>query len=254
MSTDLVRTTAMPVRCMDDLTAAGKLLAQSGMFGISKEADGFVIAATCHQQGMSLLEFRETYHIIHGTPSMRTDTMLARLVDHGGEYEILSRTPDRAAIRATCGKASGEFELTWEQAQLEPFVYAGKEGDVVAALASGQRPPLKDKYATPRSRMQMIWARVVSDAVRAVCPQACKGTYTPEEVSDYAQPAQARREALTPEQAVERATVVEAEVVGVSKWPDLASLSIDELRELYGRPETTDKEREEIAAEAKRRN
>jgi len=178
---------------MDDLTAAGKLLAQSGMFGISKEADGFVIAATCHQQGMSLLEFRETYHIIHGTPSMRTDTMLARLVDHGGEYEILSRTPDRAAIRAACGKASGEFELTWEQAQLEPFVYAGKEGDVVAALASGQRPPLKDKYATPRSRMQMIWARVVSDAVRAVCPQACKGTYTPEEVSDYAQPAQARR-------------------------------------------------------------
>jgi hypothetical protein len=32
--------------------------------------------------------------------------------------------------------------------------------------------------------MQMLWARVVSDAVRTVCPLANRGNYTPEEIED----------------------------------------------------------------------
>ena len=46
---------------------------------------------------------------------------------------------------------------------------------------------MKPKYRTNRSRMQMIWARCVSDGVRVVCPAACQGVYTPEETEDIAE-------------------------------------------------------------------
>ena len=42
----------------------------------------------------------------------------------------------------------------------------------------------KDNWATPRSRMQMLWARVVSDGVRTMAPEICSGIYTPEETAD----------------------------------------------------------------------
>ena len=165
----------MPVSCQADLQTAGELVAQSGVFGRINPATGYVIALTCHQQRMPLMEFAETYHMVSGKPTMRADTMLARMVDLGGEYEIISRTADLASIKATCGKASATFSFSWDQAEAEPFVYVG---DGVT---------LKDNYATPRSRMQMLWARVVSDAVRTVCPRANKGNYTPEEVHDFAE-------------------------------------------------------------------
>lgn len=33
--------------------------------------------------------------------------------------------------------------------------------------------------------MQMLWARCISDSVRAVDPTCCQGVYTPEEVEDF---------------------------------------------------------------------
>ena len=52
-------------------------------------------------------------------------------------------------------------------------------------LQRGQKPPLKAKYSTPRARMQMLWARCVSDGVRVVAPECVQGIYTPEETSDF---------------------------------------------------------------------
>ena len=52
-------------------------------------------------------------------------------------------------------------------------------------LARGQTPPLKAKYSTPRARMQMLWARCVSDGVRVVAPECVQGIYTPEETADF---------------------------------------------------------------------
>lgn len=176
---------SLPIRSTEELQGVGHLIAQSGMFGVTNPAEGFIVAATCHQQGMSLMEFKETYHVIHGTPSMRADAMVARFQSMGGELEIHERSADSCRVTVRYGNTGGAFGLTWVEAQQEPFVYAGKEADIIARLARGEQPPLKPKYATPRSRMQMLWARVVSDAIRTVCPGANKGTYTPEEVSDF---------------------------------------------------------------------
>lgn len=168
MTTDIQK---LPADTLPDLFAVGKVLAQSGMFGVSNDQQGFVVAATCQQEGLSLLKFTQTYHVIEGRPSMRADAMLARLLELGGSYSIIARTPERAAIKAEFGKAAAEFTFAWEDAKEEPFVKDKAGG-------------YKKNWATPRGRMQMLWARVVSDAVRTVCPLANQGSYTPEEIHD----------------------------------------------------------------------
>ena len=74
-------------------------------------------------------------------------------------------------------------------------VYEGKEGDIVAKLLNGKTQGLriKAKYATPRSRMQMLWARLISDSIRIVAPEIITGVYVPEEVDDFAAPVRAQK-------------------------------------------------------------
>lgn len=153
----------------------GKFIGESGMFGCQKVQQGMVIAAVCLARRIDPLEFIETYHLIGGKPSMRADKMLARFQERGGKLKIVSRTADRAAVLLTKDGEVSEFSLTWEDAQQEPFVW--KE-------VPGGKKVLKDNYATPRARMQMLWARVVSDGIRTVDPGVNSGLYTPEENGD----------------------------------------------------------------------
>ena len=164
--------TPLPINGVQDLITIGQVFEQSGMFGCSQQGQGLVLAMTCHQSGMTPLQFIERYHIVEGRPTMRADAMLARLLELGGTYEVLAREPDRAIIKAKFRAAEFTASLNWQEAQLEPFT-------------KNKRGEIKAPYSTPRSRMQMLWARVVSDAVRTVCPLANFGAYTPEEVSDF---------------------------------------------------------------------
>jgi len=174
METGLARTGngGFPASSMAEVEQMGKLFERSGMFGCSQEGQGVVLAATCLMARMTPLEFMQTYHLLDGKPSMRADAMLAKLLELGGSYKILSRTDEKAAVHMRFKDADGEFCLTWEDAKKEPFVYA-KDGK-----------SLKKNWATPRIRMQMLWARCVSDAVRTVCPMANKGSYAPEEIGE----------------------------------------------------------------------
>lgn len=186
MSNELVKKDALPVQSMGDIEHAGRILAQTGMLGVSNPAEGFIIAATCQQERMSYLEFRETYNIIHGTPSMKADAMLAKFNELGGVHKIKSRTPDLIEIELDYQGSKTMFSLSWDEAKEEPFPYRGKESAQLAELEKPfEQRQLKTKYTTPRSRMQMLWARCVSDAIRCVCPAANKGSYTKEEVEDF---------------------------------------------------------------------
>ena len=186
MTTALVKHEPMPVQSMADLSIAGQLIAQSGLLGAKNPAEGFLIATTCHQTGMSLLTFGETYHVYQGKISMKADAMLARFNELGGTHKVVSRTADLAVIEVTWDGTATPFSLSWEEAREEPFVYSGGPNKQMEELKKPfEQRSLKDKYKTARARMQMLWARVMSDAIRCVCPQANKGSYTPEEVSDF---------------------------------------------------------------------
>ena len=169
MEKALVKIERMPIASMNDLASAGTLLAQSGMFGITSPAAGFVVAATCHSEGISLLEFQRTYHIIDNMPTMKPAAMLARFRERGGKYRIIETSPTRAAAEFDFEKQKIEFEYTMDQAAKAGICY-GKNG---ALRTNWQRFP-----------EDMLWARMTSRAVRRLCPEIVAGVYTPEEVYD----------------------------------------------------------------------
>lgn len=179
----------MPITCAADVQWYGQMAAQTQIFGSINPAEGAMIIGICHQVGISWLEFAETFNMMHHRISKKTDAILASLIEYGGQYEIICRTDEKAEAKLKCGKATYVSSVVWEDCLSEPFIYIGKEETVVNNITSGNTAALvmKPKYRTKRSRMQMLWARCVSDGVRVVCPQACQGVYTPEEVEDFAE-------------------------------------------------------------------
>lgn len=156
---------------MDAAEQMGHWLHRSAMMGIGTKEAGIMVALTCLTERISPMEFSRRYHIIEGKPSMKADYMLARFQELGGKMKLINRNAFGTEIELEWNGSSAKFSLTWEEAQLEPFT-KGKGGKI------------KDNYATPRARMQMLYARCVSDGIRAICPQVNCGTYTPEETMD----------------------------------------------------------------------
>jgi hypothetical protein len=176
----------------------GRSLAMSGAFGSITESQGELIALESAVRKCPPLKLREAYHFICGQLAVKSERMLANFNLSGGRHRWLSRTAEVCELEITDRDGNkSTFRLTWEEAKAEPFVWTSikkgdvKEDDIVELLSKGdakeiaKKIKLKPKYATPRSRTQMLSARVVSDAVRAVFPAACEGSYTPEEVADY---------------------------------------------------------------------
>lgn len=165
----------LPINTMQDLVTAGELISQTMMAGAGNPAEGFIIAAHCFQHGISWLDFADSFNVVKGRVSMRADAMAANFGAAGGVVEVIQRDSHRCELKLSMkGRDSAVFQCQWEgELELEPFV-KGKGGK-----------GLKQKYETPRSRMQMMHARVISDALRAYYPEANKGKYTPEEVEDF---------------------------------------------------------------------
>jgi len=104
---------------------------------------------------------------------MRYDAMLAEFNNAGGTHRIVSRTSDKAEIELTLHGQKYSESYTWAEAQEDGLPF-GKENKV------------KKNWSTPRGRKQMLWARVVSEAVRALLPGVNCGRYAPEEIGEEA--------------------------------------------------------------------
>lgn len=166
----------------------GSAIAKSQMFGCETESQGQVLALHCLATGRDPLTIIESYHLMHGKLSMKAEEMLARVAERGGTYEIIEHSPTAAEIRIEYQGRKFHERFTWEEARQEPFVYVGKPKDILPKLLAGQADKLQlsTNYATPRRRMQHLWARVVSDSVRVVAPNLLRGKYTPEETHQIA--------------------------------------------------------------------
>jgi hypothetical protein len=175
-----------------------------------------MVMAVCQQTGMSLLDFQSRYHVRQGRISMQAHAMLAEFVSRGGTFKMVERSPNRACIVLT--KDGNEYisELSWADALQEPFIYAGNETDQLRELSKPlDQRKLKAKYQTPRSRMQMLWARVISDGVGTLDPGA-RQAYTPEETEDF-QPDQRRETVVS---AAELNNVIDVPLHEVQSIPD----------------------------------
>jgi len=177
----------LPINGMNDLVTLGDYIAQSGMLGASTPAAGLMIAATCVQENMSLLEFGRRYHIDNRAKvTMRSDRMLADFMAMGGTCKWLTAADDRT-------KQTGEFSYGVNEKY--PVTFSIEEAKEAGYIKSGSNWE-KDPAAQMR-------ARVITRGVRMLCPAAVAGTYTPEEMQDvYAtEPAPAAPAAMDPAKA-----------------------------------------------------
>ena len=188
-TTALVRASQpIPMQSVADMQIVGEAIAKSGMFGVNNASAGLVVAATCHSQGISLLEFSRTYHIINNKPSMRADAMLAEFRKRGGKYTIVENSVTKAAAK---------------------FVFEGQDYDGAYSVSDAMRTGDcfdKDgktlKHNWEHRPDDMLWARMVSRSVRRLCPEIVAGIYTPEEVEDFIGPNNAKVvHAISPDEA-----------------------------------------------------
>ena len=153
------------------INALGEVLAKSRIFGCESIEQGKVMAWECLARRTPPLQLKETYHLINTSQgaalTMRADAMLAGFVNIGGRHRIIQRDGERAAVELTHAGQTCMFECTIGDAK-EAGLTEGKKGE-------------KENWSSPRQRMQMLWARVISDGVRAMAPQVCAGKYTPED-------------------------------------------------------------------------
>lgn len=169
----------------------GEWIAKSQMFGQMTVAQGCVIATHCFSTETPLLEYQRRNMLIGNRPGIPYDAMVAAFQEAGGEVVVVEKSPGAARLKLIYKGKETAFGLTWEEAKQEPFCYGKKgvgEAEILAILKTGDEKAiaaiLKPKYASPRSRAIMLWARLVSDAIRTVCPMANFGQYTLEEIED----------------------------------------------------------------------
>jgi hypothetical protein len=157
-----------PIKAIETL---GEVLAKSRIFGCESIEQGKVMAWECLARRTPPLQLKETYHLINTSQgaalTMRADAMLAGFLSIGGRHRIIERSGDRAAVELSHAGQTCLFECTYADAK-EAGLTDSKKGE-------------KENWSSPRQRMQMLWARVISDGVRAMAPQVCAGKYTPED-------------------------------------------------------------------------
>lgn len=188
----------------------GTEIAQSRMFGCANEAQGKVLAMACLAENENPIQIARKYHIIQNNLSMKADAMLAELRARGGKHKVIARTSDEACVEITYDGQTYRESLTWEDAQKERYVY-GKDGQP------------KDNWATPRGRRQMLWARVISEAVRTLAPEIVSGTYTPEETHDFVEEAAPATTVVNAEQFI-RETAAKANTTPVDDVVDVEAI------------------------------
>lgn len=160
----------------DTLTFLGTAITKSQLYGCSTIEQGIILAWQCYAKKCPPFDIAERNHLICNKLSQKAHFKLAGFHAIGGKHEIVERTADCAEIRLKISGETHTERLTWEEAQKENWPY---EKD---------KKTLKYNWSTPRSRRQMLWARVISEAVSTLRPGINLGGYTPEEIIDFAGP------------------------------------------------------------------
>jgi len=151
----------------------GKMIAESGLFGIKTTPQGMVLALEAMHQQRPVMELARRYHVIEGKLSMRADAMQAEFQADGGLVKWLETSTE------VC---SAEFSHPKHAPEAVPVTVTFKEMKE-SGVAVGSGKAIKANWKKfPR---QMLRARCISEGVRMVHPGIVVGVYTPEEVTDF---------------------------------------------------------------------
>lgn len=223
-ATELYRALQNSTETMGALNELAKMFTQSQIMGVKTPGDGIVLAMTCMAERITPMEFIQTYHIIHGRPSMRADAMLAKFRSAGGKVRWLNVGDDGKESRAVFAYGGDEMELAFTVAEAEKLIGKKRLDD-----------PDGNWF---KSRGPMLRARLTSKALRIISPELVSGTYLPEEIeeslpaTESAEEKKAKIEARRAELAA-----MEAETLAsVPEAPATSSLAPEPTKRGPGRP------------------
>lgn len=148
---------------IDAIQQLGTMIARSGMFGCQKMEQGSMLALHCFTEKKSPLELARKYHLIAGKLTVRSDWMLGEFNRLGGKVEWLTFTNEEAEAN---------------------FIYRGITTKVKFTMADAARGGVANGNAWAKWPDAMLRARLISKALRMVCPEAVAGTYTADEISE----------------------------------------------------------------------
>ena len=173
-------------------TQLGEWICRSGMFGADRPEQGNLLALQCIVERKPPLELAKHYHVIQGRLSLRADAMLALYRERGGK--VVWKQFDAAGARAQWIYDGNDIELA----------YTADDAKAAGFL------PARGGSGWAKFPAEMMRARLISKAVRMLCPEVVTGTYTPEEIADFAQPSPVQVLASQPQAKAVNVEVVPA--------------------------------------------
>lgn len=160
----------------EKLTKLGQLYATSGFFGQVTASVATAALTNCFLEGLSPVEYRAKYHTFdNGHTGIKSDYIQREFHKLGGEWKFVEWSPTKC-----------DMVFTYK-GQTLPFCVTIEEMKANGVAMSGKGNTLKTNWAKfPR---EMLKARCMATAIRAICPEALEGMYTQEEVADFDRPA-----------------------------------------------------------------
>jgi hypothetical protein len=150
---------------MSDIREMAKAAAASGLFPSARTPEAaMTLMLLCQAEGLHPIQALRRYHIIDGTPSMRTDAMLASFQERGGRVKWI-RTDEEVCEAMFSHQSSGDVTVKW-------------------TLEDAKRAGIASKQNWGKYPRQMLRARVISEGVRMCLPEVVVGICSEEEVRD----------------------------------------------------------------------
>lgn len=163
----------------DEILKMATAIARGQLFGVKNVDQAISLMLIAQAEGLHPATAARDYNIIDGKASKTADAMLASFQAAGGTVEWIEMTDTKCSASfmhpKTCPKP---LVVDWD-------------------IQRAQRAKLTNKNNWQNYPRAMLRARVTSEALKAVFPAALSGMYTPEEVRDFDEPAQLRKEAST---------------------------------------------------------
>jgi len=174
-----------------DIQTMAEVAAKSKMFGFKNTEEAMAIMLLCQAENLHPAIAMRDFHVIQGRPALKADAMLARFQQAGGKVDWKEYT-DEVVTGIFSHPQGGSLEVTWTLSKAKAIGIANKDNWRNYSRA-------------------MLRARCVSEGIRSVYPGCVVGVYTPEEVTDFANPKEVQAPVLhTPVQIIEE-TIEEAD-------------------------------------------
>lgn len=149
-----------------DVERMGVMIAKSGLFGMKTPESAIALMLIAQAEGMHPAMAARDYDVIQNRPALKAKAKLARFQRAGGVFRWIERDDARVSAEFSHPSCPKPLVVTWDMARATTAGLGGKDN--------------WKKY--PR---QMLSARVISEGVDAVYPDAGGLMYVPEEVQDF---------------------------------------------------------------------